>query len=862
MKKFLSILVSLLMLVSVMSALFSTSYAATNISTVAVTGIDTPLPGRALDLNGVIASEGYTFYSENPITWFDLNSGNSNKSIPNDSKFIEGHSYRVMVKLRTNSGYEFATNNNQPTVTAAINSGFADVSGYGNESPKNYIVISYTFPACSKKHISSVKVEAKTTIQKGTELTADLLKVSGEGVLGMVPVWNHDGVGVEYGTIVNHGNYGVALTITADTGYYFDQNTVINFSAQSFNPTFVPSSWIIVAKTSDNFFSIPCTHDNISGNWTYDNAEHWHECTECNEKFNVAAHTFDGGVENGNKTTYTCGGCGYQKIVNGNTQGFTYAACGTGAEIVRYLGNDASVTVPNEIGGLRVVRIGRECFTNNATLTSVTIPSTVTSIGKYAFSGCSNLVSITIPEGVTKIEASTFANCSNLVSANIPRKVEIIEESAFSGCSKLGNVIIPCGVTKIGNNAFMQCDEITKVVIPDTVTSLGTGVFSNCEKLQTAVIGNGISSIPSTTFDTCTALTTVTLPKVTSIGTYAFADDNALTKVNFRGTVAEWNSITISHNTTHNKPVVDAEKVYSYEGKEDIGQHNFQTTATVEPTCVEEGFTLHVCTGCGDSFKDNIVPATGVHTYNSGIVTKDATCTEKGEKTYTCNACGHSHTEDVQATGIHTWDNGKITKSATYDAEGIKTYTCSNCGATKTEKIAKLTRTNIEKIAVTGIKNKTYNGKKQTQKITVKLGNVTLKEGTDYTLTYKNNKKIGTATVVITGKGAYTGTVNKSFKINPKGTSLKKLSAGKKQFKATWNKQTTETTGYQIEYSTNKNFKSSKTSKIKKNKTTSSTVKSLKAKKKYYVRIRTYKTVSGKTYYSNWSSAKNVTTKK
>ena len=136
-----------------------------------------------------------------------------------------------------------------------------------------------------------------------------------------------------------------------------------------------------------------------------------------------------------------------------------------------------------------------------------------------------------------------------------------------------------------------------------------------------------------------------------------------------------------------------------------------------------------------------------------------------------------------------------------------------------------------------------------------------MKKGTDYTVSYKNNKKVGTATITVTGKGNYTGTVTKTFKINPKGTSLKKLTKGKKQFKATWKAQKTQTTGYQIQYSTNKKFKSgNKTVKVKKNKTTSNTVKKLKAKKKYYVRIRTFKTVNGKKFCSGWSKVLSVKT--
>ena len=95
-----------------------------------------------------------------------------------------------------------------------------------------------------------------------------------------------------------------------------------------------------------------------------------------------------------------------------------------------------------------------------------------------------------------------------------------------------------------------------------------------------------------------------------------------------------------------------------------------------------------------------------------------------------------------------------------------------------------------------------------------------------------------------------------------KGTSLNKVSAGKKKFKASWKKQKTQTTGYELQYATNSKFTSGKKIKIKNNKTASSTIKKLKAKKKYYVRIRTYKNVNGNKICSAWSSSKSVKTKK
>lgn len=176
---------------------------------------------------------------------------------------------------------------------------------------------------------------------------------------------------------------------------------------------------------------------------------------------------------------------------------------------------------------------------------------------------------------------------------------------------------------------------------------------------------------------------------------------------------------------------------------------------------------------------------------------------------------------------------------------------------------SKISKKSLLSSSVSGIKDKAYTGKEIKQSIKVKLNGTTLKEKTDYTIFYNSNKNVGTATIIIKGKGNYEKTITKTFKINPKNTSNLKLKKKSKAFTASWKKYTTEITGYEIQYSRNKNFKSSnKTIKITKTKTTSTTVMKLKAKKKYYVRIRTYKKVNGTKYYSNWSNYKSVTTKK
>ncbi|MBR1751284.1 MAG: hypothetical protein IJ740_10480 [Ruminococcus sp.] len=172
-------------------------------------------------------------------------------------------------------------------------------------------------------------------------------------------------------------------------------------------------------------------------------------------------------------------------------------------------------------------------------------------------------------------------------------------------------------------------------------------------------------------------------------------------------------------------------------------------------------------------------------------------------------------------------------------------------------------RKNISKATVTGIKNKVYTGKAIKPAPTVKLSGKALKKGTDYTVSYKNNTKVGKATVTIKGKGNYTGTVTKTFKINPKATSVSKLTSPKtKQLKAKY-KKVSGVTGYQVTYSTSSKFTKSKTKTVtvKGAAKTSKTIKKLTKGKKYYVKVRSYKTVGGTKYYRAYSKVKSIKVK-
>ena len=403
--------------------------------------------------------------------------------------------------------------------------------------------------------------------------------------------------------------------------------------------------------------------------------------------------------------------------------------------------------------------------------------------------------------------------------------------------------------------------------------------------------------------------------------------------------------------------------------------HKYADTV-VAPTCTVDGYTLHKCSVCGTSYKDNTTKATG-HSYGNFVVTKQPTCTSEGAVIKTCTKCNATVTEKLPAKG-HTAvtdkgypatcttagktdgshcsvcgavikaqttitatghkSSGWITdKAASIGVKGSKHKECTVCKKVlETAEIPALSRISISKASVTlststyaydgkakkpgvtvklsgktlkngtdytvsysnntkvgtakvtitgkgnytgsvsktysiknnfkkatvsGISTKAFTGKNITQSITVKYNGKTLKKGTDYTVSYSSNKKIGTATVKIAGKGSYTGTITKTFKINPAKQEIQKLTAKSKAFFVDW-AQKGSATGYEIQYATNSKFTSSKKVTITNNKTDTKTISKLSGKKKYYVRVRSYTTVKGTKYYGAWSSVKNVTTKK
>jgi len=243
---------------------------------------------------------------------------------------------------------------------------------------------------------------------------------------------------------------------------------------------------------------------------------------------------------------------------------WTYSVSYGEAIVSSYSGTGGVVTVPSQLGGYPVRKVGNgypSIFASNSnSVTSIIIPNNVTSIGDYAFYGCLSLNSVTIPNSVTNIGAYAFATSSSfyvmqLSSIVIPDSVTNIGERAFFGCSKLTNVTVGNGVTSIGAGAFGECSSLTSMTLPNSLTTIGyvseygvtleDGVFVNCKRLISINIGNSVTAIGAYSFSGCSSLTSITIPSsVTVIGRSAFNRCSSLTNITIPNSVTSISSST------------------------------------------------------------------------------------------------------------------------------------------------------------------------------------------------------------------------------------------------------------------------------------------------------------------------------
>ena len=172
------------------------------------------------------------------------------------------------------------------------------------------------------------------------------------------------------------------------------------------------------------------------------------------------------------------------------------------------------IDVPEKVKGndgfdYSVVAFFEKCFYNCYHLTSVTIPSSVTSLGDYCFSGCSNLSSIIIPSSVTSLGEYCFYRCERMTSITIPSSVTSLGKSCFYNCSSLTSITIPSSVTSLGTSCFNDCWNLTSITIPSSVTSLGDYCFSGCSNLSSITIPSSVTVLGGYCFGKCENLASI-----------------------------------------------------------------------------------------------------------------------------------------------------------------------------------------------------------------------------------------------------------------------------------------------------------------------------------------------------------------
>ena len=493
------------------------------------------------------------------------------------------------------------------------------------------------------------------------------------------------------------------------------------------------------------------------------------------------------------------------------------------ADIVEYNGKEENVVIPAELNGYTITGI----------------------------SGWSGKPTNSHPLGVI---TGAFKNNKTIKTIVIPDTVKYIDDESFYGCTALESVTFGNGVEEIGDYAFENCTSLSKVYIPVSVKKIGAEAFGYTFGSELTLNKNF----------------SMTCSKDSAAEKYA--KENGITYDTYQVKIDELAVSGIKDKEYTGKPVTqnivikngnvvldeDTDYTVSYSANTKVGTVDVTITGIGSYTGeIKKSFVIapakQQIQKLETRFKGFFIDwaqkgsATGYEIeYSSNADFKDSTV-----KKLTANK-----PDTLTISGL-TAGNKYYVRVRSYTNVGENVY----YGAWSDSKNITTAKYDITKSAISGISTKTYTGKNITQSVKVKYNGKTLKSGTDYTVSYSNNKKVGTATVKITGKGQYGGTVSKTFKINPAKQKIQKLTAKSKAFFIDW-AQKGSATGYEVQYATNSKFTGAKKLDVANNKTDKMTISKLSANKKYYVKVRSYTLIKGTKYYGEWSAVKSVTTKK
>lgn len=458
--------------------------------------------------------------------------------------------------------------------------------------------------------------------------------------------------------------------------------------------------------------------------------------------------------------------------------------------------------------------IGREAFRSCNNLKTVKLPSTLTIIESEAFEDCSSLSKITLPNSLKELGSSTFEGCTSLTSINLPKGLENLGDRGYGlhtfSNTGLKSITIPSSVKKMAGYCFMNCPNLTSVTMSGTGLELSYECFMDCPKLKTVKIGNGVTCIRSDAFRNCTSLSSVTLGNdITVIWGAAFKNCTSLKEISIPDDVTALQS-SVFEDCSALKTVT-------------LGVGLTKLESDVFKNCA----SLKEVYFCGDA------PSFGGNSTFEGCgnITGYYPKTSKTWDRSTLTSHG------AQSLDWKTWTPplnhfAAVMKNVQATAKGVKVSWNKLNGAKGYEVYRKTGNGAWQKVKTIGggstkswEDNSVTNGNRYTYRIYAVNGNVLSKVSNSEYLYYLTKNTIS----VSSSSGKLTVSWKKNSKVS----------------------------GYQISYGANANFSKASTVKVKKANNLKGVI-SLKRGQTYYVRMRNYKTVNGKTFYGAWSDSKKI----
>lgn len=377
-----------------------------------------------------------------------------------------------------------------------------------------------------------------------------------------------------------------------------------------------------------------------------------------------------------------------------------------------------------EIHGNAGMNMPEQCFYDVPNIESVVISGAV-DVPRDMFGKCTELKKVTLKNGVRSIGEDAFRDCSSLESVIFENTVlEKISDGAFWGCSALSSIALPDSVTEIERNAFFETG-LRNIQLPEKLTLIGGGAFCNCKNLKQVQLPPQLKELGEGAFFNCENLAQIQLPsQLNKLGGDAFRDCTSLDKIDIPAGLKQIESATFCNT--------GLTSVTLHEGLTKIEDGAFHDCLKLKKIRIPKSVTdigelaLGIRYNMGNGAEEVIPGGFTVEGYTGSAAERYV------KRLHQCENLYHVFFTDVKFVSI-----GGQTAAVT----------------------------NISKTKISALKTRAFTGKPLTQALTITYGGKKLVNGRDYTLTWKNNKNIGTASVTIKGKGKYNGSVTKKFRI-------------------------------------------------------------------------------------------------